>query len=83
VSADDVSIVQGPRGIESIKYRSGPARSERNRRRRLRFQVAQARSDGEEQALEGSFPGGLGTSRWVALARPSQVRFDVVARVRV
>jgi hypothetical protein len=46
VSADDVSIVQEPRGIESTTDWSGPARSVRNRRRRVRFQVAHARSDG-------------------------------------
>jgi hypothetical protein len=45
VSADDLSIIQGPRGIESFKDRSGPARSIRNRHQRVRSQVPQARSD--------------------------------------
>jgi hypothetical protein len=46
VSADDVSIVQGPRGVESAKEVSAPDRSARNRRRRVRFQVTHARGDG-------------------------------------
>ena len=41
-----MSIVHGPRGMESAKDRSGPSRSMRNRRRRIFFQVAHARGDG-------------------------------------
>jgi hypothetical protein len=46
VPADDLSIVEGPRGIENAYEMSDPNRSARNRRRRVRFQVAHARGDG-------------------------------------
>jgi hypothetical protein len=41
-----MSIVHGPRGMESAKDQSGLSRSMRNRRRRIFFPVAHARGDG-------------------------------------